>query len=161
LESSIILNTEKIFAFEVDGFGAHYCADDANIPSLLSLPYLGFCAKDHEIYLRTREFLLSKNNPWFFRGTSAEGIGSPHGNGFDFIWPMSIIMRALTSQSDQEILMCLEMLKRTTSGTGFIHESFHKDDPAHYTREWFAWANTLFGELIVTLAYEKPHLIFE
>jgi len=91
----------------------------------------------------------------------AEGIGSSHGWGYNYIWPMSIIMRALTSTDDAEISMCLLMLKATHDGTGFMHESFNKDNPAQYTRNWFAWANTMFGELIVKLAKERPHLIFE
>lgn len=130
-----------MFPYEVDGFGSHYLADDANIPSLLSLPYLGYCLPNDTDYLNTRHFLLSDDNPWFFVGKAAEGIGSPHGKGPDYIWPMSIIMRAMTSTDDQEIEECLEMLK-TSSERGFIHESFHKDNPSMFTRKWFAWANT-------------------
>ena len=70
------------------------------------------------------------------------------------IWPMSLIMRALTSDDDAEIRRCVEMLVNTDGGTGFMHESFHKDDPSKFTRPWFAWANTLFGELILRLADE-------
>jgi len=79
--------------------------------------------------------------------------------GLDMIWPMSIIMKALTSESDDEIVKCLRMLKTTHAGTGFMHESFHKNNPKKFTRKWFAWANTLFGELILTLHKERPHLI--
>jgi len=150
----------RIYAYEVDGVGSHYCADDANVPSVLSLPYLEFCSRTDPIYLNTRKFVLSTDNPYFFSGNVAEGIGSPHGEGPDFIWPMSIIMRALTSTEDEEIMECLAMLKRSTAGTGFMHESFHKNDAVKFTRKWFAWANTLFGELIMTIAEEKPHLLF-
>lgn len=147
----------EIYAYEVDGFGNALFMDDANIPGLLSLPYLGCVAPDDPVYLRTRAFLLGPDNPQFFRGTAGEGNGGPH-TGPDMIWPMSIIMRALTSADEAEILRCLSMLRTTHAGTGFMHESFHQDDPATYTRAWFAWANTLFGELIVTLRNRRPAL---
>jgi meiotically up-regulated gene 157 (Mug157) protein len=92
----------------------------------------------------------SDGNPYFFNGTAAEGIGGPH-TGYDRIWPMSIMMRAFTSTNDDEIFACLKMLLNTDDNTGFIHESFHKNSPSNYSRSWFAWANTLFGELIITL----------
>jgi len=148
-----------IYAFEVDGFGSGYAMDDANIPSLLSLPYLGFCDKSDPLYLNTRTFLLSNSNPYFFQGSAGEGIGGPH-VGLGHIWPMSIIIRALTSSDDQEIMQCLQTIKASSAGTGFLHESFWKDDVTSFTRVWFAWVNSLFGELILTLAKEKPYLIF-
>jgi meiotically up-regulated gene 157 (Mug157) protein len=152
----------KMFAYEVDGFGNAYLIDDANVPSLLSLPYLGFCSPSDPIYLNTRRFVLSTENPYYFTsslGPLPGGIGGPH-IGRGYIWPMSIIMRGLTSTSDDEIKDCLEMLKLTTGGTGFMHESFWKDDAGTFTRAWFAWANSLFGELILTVAQQRPHLIF-
>jgi len=152
------LHFGRVWAYEVDGFGNRLHMDDANVPSLLSLPYLGCCSKHDPAYLRTRGFVLSRSNPWFFQGQAAEGVGGPH-VGRDMIWPMSIIMRALTSTRDGEIRRCLESLKDTHAGTGFMHESFHKDDPSRFTRAWFAWANTLFGELIVTLHRERPALL--
>jgi meiotically up-regulated gene 157 (Mug157) protein len=138
----------KVYAYEVDGFGNYICMDDANIPSLLALPYLGYGKSTDEIYQNTRHLIWSKDNPYFFSGKVAEGIGGPH-IGYDYIWPMSIIMRAMTSTSDSEIRGCIQTLRDTEGGTGFIHESFHKDDGTKFTRKWFAWANTLFGELIV------------
>ncbi|MHB1050302.1 MAG: glycoside hydrolase family 125 protein [Bacteroidota bacterium] len=147
-----------IFAFEIDGFNNKLFMDDANIPSLLSMPYLGSCPVSDPVYQNTRKFIFSDENPYFFKGTAAEGIGGPH-VGMEMIWPMSITMRALTSTDDQEIRSCLTMLKKTHAGTGFMHESFHKNDPSNFTRKWFAWANTLFGELILTLANEKPDLL--
>ena len=140
----------KVFAFETDGFGNHLCMDDANVPSLLALPYLGYCEASDPIYQNTRRLIWSKNNPYFFSGKVAEGIGGPH-IGYDYIWPMSLIMRAMTSASDDEIRWCVKTLRDTDGGTGFMHESFHKDDAAKFTRKWFAWANTLFGELLVKL----------
>lgn len=137
----------NIYAYEVDGFGSTYLMDDANIPSLLSLPYLDAVSADDPIYKNTRNFVLSTDNLYFYRGTAGEGIGGPH-IGHDMVWPMSITMRALTSDSPEEIRWCIEALRKTHGGTGFMHESFHKDDPTKFTRAWFAWSNTLFGELL-------------
>ena len=140
----------NVYAYEVDGLGNAFMMDDANIPSLLSLPYLGCIPVDDPIYKNTRKFVLSEWNPYFFKGKAGEGIGGPH-IGIDMIWPMSIMMRAFTSTDDKEIKKCIEILMNTDAGTGFIHESFHKDNPEKYTREWFAWQNSLFGELIIHL----------
>jgi uncharacterized protein len=148
----------KIYAYEVDCFGNKLFIDDANVPSLLSLPYLGCCDVDDNIYQNTRRFLFSKNNPYYFKGRAADGIGSPH-TLIDRIWPISITMRALTSRDDVEITQCLKTLKATHAGTGFMHESFHKNDASDFTRKWFAWANSLFGELILKLYNEKPELL--
>jgi uncharacterized protein len=147
----------EIWAYEVDGYGNVLMMDDANAPGLLSLPYLGCCGIDDPIYRRTRQFVLSEANPYFFSGAAAEGVGGPH-EGLNMIWPMSIIFRALTSRDDAEIRQCLLWLRNTTAGTGFMHESFQKDDPRVFTRPWFAWANTLFGELTMRLASERPHV---
>ena len=142
-----------IYAFEVDGFGNALLMDDSNAPSLLSMAYLGDVPADDPVYRNTRRFVLSDSNPYFFKGTAGEGIGGPH-VGYDMIWPMSIMMRAFTSTDDREIKTCLETLLHTDAETGFIHESFHKDDPTNFTRAWFAWQNTLFGELILRLLDE-------
>ena len=139
-----------IYAFEVDGFGNHLLMDDANVPSLLAMPYLGSVDVNDPIYQNTRRFVWSESNPYFFRGKVAEGIGGPH-IGYDMAWPMSIMMKAFTSQDDEEIKWCVETLMKTDAGTGFMHESFHVDDPNNYTRSWFAWQNGLFGELILKL----------
>ena len=128
--------------------------DDANVPSLLAMPYLGTVSLKDPIYQNTRRMVWSKDNPYFFRGTAGEGIGGPH-IGYDMIWPMSIIMRAMTSCEDDEIRKCIKMLRNTDGDTGFMHESFHKDNPEKFTRHWFAWANTLFGELILKLIEMK------
>jgi meiotically up-regulated gene 157 (Mug157) protein len=138
----------EIYAYEVDGFGNRLFQDDANVPSLLSLPYLGCCAGDDPLYLRTRAFVLSDDNPYFYRGPAGEGLGGPH-SGLGMIWPLGIITRALTSRDPQEISACLAELKATHAGTGFMHESFSRNDASQFTRKWFAWANTLFGELVL------------
>lgn len=148
----------EIWAYEVDGYGNALMMDDANAPGLLSLAYLGCCDLSDPLYGRTREFALSDSNPYFFRGTAAEGIGGPH-EGLNMVWPMSIMYRALTTNDADEIRRCLRWLRNTTAGTGFMHESFDKDNPAKFTRSWFAWANTLFGELIVKLAAEQPAIL--
>ena len=147
-----------IYAYEADGFGNQIFQEDANVPSLLSLPYLGYCRPDDPLYLRTRRFVLGPDNPYYYRGKAAEGLGGPH-SGLDMIWPLGIITRALTSQDPDEIAACLATLKATHAGTGFMHESFHKDDAAKFTRPWFAWANTLFGELILHVHARYPQLL--
>jgi uncharacterized protein len=149
----------RIWAYEVDGYGNTLRMDDANAPGLLSLDYLGCVTPaGRSIYEDSRTFALSNDNSYFFRGSAAAGIGGPH-VGLGYIWPMSIIFRAFTSRSSQETLQCLRWLRDTTAGTHFMHESFWKNDPTRYTRPWFAWANTLFGELILKLAAEKPSLL--
>jgi uncharacterized protein len=148
------LDFGKVIAFEVDGFGNKLFMDDANIPSLLALPYLGSIKTDDPLYVNTRKFVLSENNPFFYKGKRMEGIGGPHVGWHDMVWPMSIIMRAMTSTDKKEIKKCIEMLVDTHAGTGFMHESVHKDNPEKFTRKWFAWANTLFGELLLKV-YDK------
>lgn len=140
-----------IYAYEVDGFGNYSLMDDPNVPSLLAMPYLGDVDINDPVYQNTRRFIWSDDNPYFFKGRAGEGIGSPHIGRYDMIWPMSIMMKAFTSRDDLEIKMCIESLLNTDAGKGFIHESFHKDDPNEFTREWFAWQNTLFGELIIKI----------
>jgi meiotically up-regulated gene 157 (Mug157) protein len=147
-----------IWAYEVDGHGNALLMDDANVPSLLSLPYLEICDEHDPLYRRTRKFVLSRSNPYFYKGRAAEGVGGPH-VGQGQIWPIGITMQAMTSTNDAEILRCLLWLRDTTAGTGFMHESFDQDNPGKYTRPWFAWANSLFGELILKIAEERPHLL--
>jgi uncharacterized protein len=148
----------KVYAFEVNGFGSQNLMDDANVPSLLSLPYLDAVPKTDPVYQNTRRFVWSSANPFFFKGKAAEGIGGPHA-GMDMIWPLSIIIRGLTSSNDAEIRDCIRTLVKSNAGTGFMHESFHKDDPSKFTRKWFAWANTIFGELVMELYLTKPALL--
>lgn len=146
------------WAYEIDGFGNQLFMDDANAPSLLSLPYLGCCDRNDPVYRHTRDLVWSHRNPYFFTGRAAEGIGGPH-EGLRMIWPMSIIMYAQTSDDPAQIRQCLTWLRDTDAGAGFMHESFDQDDPAHFTRSWFAWANTLFGELIVDVRRRHPELL--
>jgi uncharacterized protein len=148
----------KVYAFEVNGYGSFNLMDDANIPSLLSMPYLDAVRDNDPVYLNTRKLVLSENNPFYFKGSAAEGIGSPH-TGLDLIWPLSIITRGLTSDNEDEIRWCVKTLQNVHGGTGFMHESFHKDDPKKFTRAWFAWANTIFGEFLWKTFQEKPQCL--
>ena len=132
--------------------------DDANVPGLLSLPYLGAIKANDPLYENTRRFVLSRSNPYFFRGKAGEGIGGPH-VGLGYIWPMSIIVRAITATNEAEIKTCLKWLKNTHAGTGFMHESFNQDNPNDFTRKWFAWANTLFGELVIKIHQNHPQIL--
>ena len=149
----------QIYAYEVDGFGNSYLMDDANVPSLLSLGYLIPEMASDPVYINTRNFVWSDSNPYFWRGKAGEGIGGPH-IGKEVIWPMSIMMKAFTATSDQEIKACMEQLLKTDAGRGFIHESFNRNDASDFTRPWFAWQNTLFGELVLTLIQNgKLHVL--
>jgi meiotically up-regulated gene 157 (Mug157) protein len=148
----------EIVAYEVDGFGNTLSMDDANAPGLLSLAYLELLSTQDPLYQRTRNFSLSADNPYFFSGRAAEGIGGPH-IGRGYIWPMSILMRALTSNSEAEISKSLQVLCTTTAGTYFMHEAFQKDNAKDYTRPWFSWANGLLGELVLKLRRERPQLL--
>lgn len=148
----------EVIAFETNGYGSYNLMDDANVPSLLALPYLNALPATDPLYKNTRRLILSEENPFFFKGKAAQGIGGPH-TGMDYIWPISLVMQGLTSTDDKEIKNCLDHLQHTHAGTGFMHESFHKDDASKFTRKWFAWANTLFGEFIWKLYREKPQLL--
>lgn len=148
----------KIYAFEINGYDSHLLMDDANVPSLLSMPYLKSMSRTDPVYMNTRRFIWSSDNPFFYQGAAAEGIGGPH-IGKNMIWPMSIIMKAFTSVDDKELKWCIDTLKNTHAGTGFMHEAFNKDDPKRFTRKWFAWTNTLFGELLWKVMLEKPYLL--
>lgn len=141
----------KIFVYETDGMGNMLLMDDANSPSLLSAPYLGYVKADNEIYQNTRRFILSHSNPWYFEGSVAKGIGSPH-TGTDKIWHISLIMQALTSTDDEEVKNCISMIVNSHAGAYLMHESFNKNDDTDFTRPWFAWANSLFAELMIRLA---------
>lgn len=148
----------RVYAYEINGFGSYNLMDDANVPSLLAMPYLGAVKAADPIYQNTRRLLLSPENPFFFRGSAGEGIGGPH-IGLDMIWPISLVVRGLTSTNPAEIKQCLTTLRQTHGGTGFMHESFHKDDPTKFTRKWFAWANTIFGELVLKTFNERKELL--
>ena len=121
--------------------------DDANIPSLLSIPYIGYSDADDPIYKNTRKFLLSKDNPFYFEGKYAKGIGSRH-TPDNYIWHMALVMQGMTSNDDNEIREILDMIANTDADTGYLHEGFNADNPFEYTREWFTWPNSLFAEFV-------------
>lgn len=148
----IIENEEfgKIYAYETDGLGNYNFMDDANVPSLLSIPYIEFRNIDDEIYQNTRKFILSKNNPFYYEGTSASGIGSPH-TPPEYIWHIALSMAGLTTNNKDEILSLLNTLINTDGDTRFMHEGFYCNNPKEFTRDWFAWSNSLFAYFI----YEK------
>lgn len=148
----------KVLAYEINAFGGYNMMDDANIPSLLALPYLGAISMSDQVYLNTRKMLLSSDNPFYYKGKVAEGIGGPH-IGKNMVWPMSIIARGLTSSDEQEIKNCLTMLLKSHGDTGFMHESFHVDNARQYTRANFPWVNAMFGEFLWKTYQERPELI--
>lgn len=140
----------KIYAYETDGFGNHLLMDDANVPSLLSIPYLGYRSANDPIYRNTRRFVLSRDNPYYYEGIAGAGIGSPH-TPDRYVWPIALAMQGLTSVDPEEQAVLLDVLLSTDAGTGYMHEGFHADDPNQYTRPWFAWANSLFAEYACSL----------
>ncbi|OAL04161.1 hypothetical protein IQ06DRAFT_215680 [Phaeosphaeriaceae sp. SRC1lsM3a] len=149
----------EVFAFEVDGYGSHILMDDANLPSLLALPLLGFVESSDKIYQNTRKMILEKTgNPYYLTGDEFSGIGGPH-VGVTSAWPMSVLVQAMTSDDDAEIMKCLNAVKNV-SPNGLIHESVNVDFSKTYTRSWFAWANSVYAQTILDLAQRKPHLVF-
>ncbi|MDI9485836.1 MAG: glycoside hydrolase family 125 protein [Bacillota bacterium] len=137
-----------VYAYETDGLGNYNFMDDANVPSLLSTPYLGYLPADDEVYLNTRALILSSANPYYYSGRKARGIGSPH-TPENYVWHIALAMQGLTSTDRREKREMLELMANTHGGTGLMHEGFHVDDPARYTREWFSWANSMFCELVL------------
>ncbi len=137
----------NIYAYETDGFGNYCLVDDAGTPSLLSMPYLGYCDVNDPMYLNTRKFILSIENPYYFEGKAAKGMGSPH-TPAGYIWHMGLSMQGLTANNDAEIVDMIHLLETTDADTGYMHEGFHSDDPTIFTRPWFAWSNSLFSQLI-------------
>lgn len=141
----------KIYAYETDGLGNYNLMDDANVPSLMSLPYIGYCDANDQIYQNTRKFILSKKNPFYFEGEVLKGIGSPH-TPKDRVWPIALVMQGLTTDNKEEIEEILDMLVNSHAGTFFMHESIDVDDPKKFSRTWFAWANSIFSELVLKYA---------
>lgn len=137
----------SIYACETDGMGNYSMIDDANVPSLLSIPYIGYADANDEIYRNTRRFLLSKDNPYYYVGKYAKGIGSPH-TPHNYVWHMSLIMQGLTSTDPREKRDLLDTIVATDAGKRHLHEGFNVDNPNEYTREWFTWPEALFAEFV-------------
>lgn len=153
----------QVYAYEVDGYGSAIFMDDANLPSLLSLPDMGYLSKDDEVYQNTRNMILSKRgNPYFLTGILFEGIGGPH-IGIQNAWPMSLLVKIRTTDDDDEIKESMDYIMGTTAGLGLMHESINVNsrNGLEFTRSWFAWCNSEFGKTILHLAKHKPHLIFK
>lgn len=140
----------EIYAYETDGLGNYNLMDDANVPSLLSIPWLCYGDKNDQIYQNTRTFILSPSNPYYYEGKKAKGIGSPH-TPKDYIWHISLVMQGLTAVKRDEKLEILKLILDTDAGCKVMHEGFHCDDPSKFTREWFAWANSLFALFVMEL----------
>lgn len=150
---------EGVYAYEVDGRGHSLLMDDANVPSLLSLPYLGWCDASDPHYLRTRDFVLGDANPYFYQGRAASGVGSPHTPG-NHVWPLAIIMQGLTDTDPAGKLLAARLVAANDAGTGAVHESFDVDDPRRFTRAWFGWGDALFSELVLELTGRPTSPLF-
>lgn len=141
----------RIYAYETDGFGNYCLMDDANVPSLLSIPYLGYCSRADPIYRNTRRFVLSPDNPYYFAGRVARGVGSPH-TPAGYVWPLALAIQGMSAVDPADQQEALRMLVASSAGTGLMHESFDPDDPSRFTRPWFAWANSLFAQFVASWA---------
>ncbi|KAJ2238219.1 hypothetical protein H4R99_007040 [Coemansia sp. RSA 1722] len=149
----------RVFVYETDGYGSTLVMDDANGPSLLGLPYMGFLAQTDPIYQSTRKMILSvDDNPWYFTGSYIHGVGSPH-TGFQKVWPMAVAMRGLTSSDRDEVKECLDQLVATTSDLGLMHESVHVYRTSNYSRSWFAWCNSLVSQFVIDAITRFPGII--
>lgn len=153
IEKYAVVKTEEfgeIYAYELDGYGQFNLMDDANVPSLLSMKYLGYKSPRDDVAENTRRFLLSEANPFYYKGSAAAGIGSPH-TPSGYIWHIAMAMEGLTSSSREEKLAVLRKMAETEGGKGMMHEGFHCDEPSWYTREWFSWANAMYAELLLSV----------
>ena len=150
-------NYGYIYAYEVDGLGNAKLMDDANVPSLLSAPYLGYTKSSSFVYKNTRKFLLSKDNPTYYVGRVARGIGSPHTSD-NYVWPIAMLMQGFTATTDAERKDVLAQLLASDPGDHLLHESFNPDDPTKFTRADFGWPNALFSEYVMTTFEGVPPL---
>ena len=139
---------DRVYAYEVDGFGQYLVMDDANVPSLLAMPYFGYCKPDDPSYLATKQVLLSDENPYYYAGDRLQGIGSPH-TPAGYVWDIALSIQGLVSQDSVEKRRLIELMADNDGGTGLMHESIDVDDPSRFTRPWFSWANSMFCELVL------------
>lgn len=136
------------YAYEVDGFGQYLTMDDSNMPSLLALPMMGWCASDDPIYLNTRRMILSQRNPYYYEGKCLRGVGSPH-TPPNYVWDIALAVQGLTAIDAAEKYACIRMMADNDADTGMMHEGIHVDDPTRYTRPWFSWANAMYCALVM------------
>ena len=141
----------KMYAYETDGMGNYVFMDDSNVPSLLAMPYFGFCGADDPIYQNTRRFILSDANPYYFTGKVLRGTGSPH-TPDGYVWHIGLTLQGLTATDPAERLEVLRMLETSDADTGYMHEGVCADDPTQFTRPWFAWSNSIFSEFVLRYA---------
>eukprot|EP01013_Petalomonas_cantuscygni_P016543 TRINITY_DN33551_c0_g1_i1.p1 TRINITY_DN33551_c0_g1~~TRINITY_DN33551_c0_g1_i1.p1 ORF type:complete len:655 (+),score=140.67 TRINITY_DN33551_c0_g1_i1:275-1966(+) len=144
----------RVYAYEVDGHGQHVLMDDANVPSLLSIPFIGYRPRDANAAAATRKLVLSSRNPYFFSGRHVTGIGSPH-TPRNYVWHMSLIMQGLTSTDPEEVARLLAMVVHSDAGTDLMHEGVDVNSPQRFTRAWFAWANSLFGMWVMRMVRDN------
>lgn len=147
-----IIRTEKygdVYAYEVDGLGNYKLMDDGNLPSLLSAPWYGYLSQNDPVYQNTRRFVLSSDNPFYFQGSIARGVGSPHTRR-GMVWPLALLAQAFTANNSQEYQATLEMLIASDPGDHVLHESFDPSNPARFTRKDFGWPNAMLIELLLT-----------
>lgn len=138
----------SMYVYEVDGLGNTLDVDDANVPSLLSIPLIGYIGNDNEIYMNTRKYILSKDNEYYYEGKYAKGVGSPH-TPSGYIWHIALAIEGLTTDDMEKKLEIINMMKNTDANTLFMHESFDPNNPSEFTREWFSWANSMYCELVM------------
>jgi uncharacterized protein len=148
----------RVYAYEVDGYGHTNLMDDANVPSLLSIPYFGYVGVHDVVYRATRQFILSPRDPYYFQGKYASGVGSPH-TPHGYVWPLSLVMQALTSTDQGEIDHVMAYLAASDVGDHRLHESFNADWPESYTRDDFAWPNALFAQMMLGRQGRLPPIL--
>ncbi|KAF2202215.1 hypothetical protein GQ43DRAFT_369628 [Delitschia confertaspora ATCC 74209] len=150
----------EIYAYEVDGYGGTNIMDDANVPSLLSAPFLGYLNASDTVYQNTRKKILSKDNPYYAWGPVISGVGSPHTRP-GRPWPMALIMEILTGREENEggVVRALRDLVGSTGDLGLMHESVSSHYEHVWSRQWFSWANGLFGQAILDLEKRMPHIL--
>ena len=148
----------RIYAYEIDGFGHTNLMDDANVPSLLSIPYFGYVGEHDVVYQATRKFVLSPSNPYYFTGKYASGVGSPH-TPHGYVWPLALVMQVLTSTDENEIQRVMGYIAASDTGDHRLHESFNSDWPESYTRDDFAWPNALFAQMMLGRQNRLPPIL--
>jgi meiotically up-regulated gene 157 (Mug157) protein len=161
IEAHAVLPDAKygpIYAYEIDGYGSAISMDDPNLPSLLSAPFLNYTSRHSPVYAATRARILSRDNPYYAWGPVISGVGSMHtlpGRA----WPMANIMAILTSEDDEEIARHLQWVLQSTDGYGLVHESVHAHSAGVWSRQWFSWANGLFGQAVLDLERRRPWVL--